>query len=243
MIACYAPQYVRFANDGMAYGAYGHRLVTNVAPYDLLQTALAVLKKTPDSRQCVVSLWRPDDLITAYEGTKNDLPCTLSWQFFIRNNALHLSGHMRSNDVWLGFPYDVYVNTCIQRMMAGTLKLAVGDYVHSVGSMHLYDKNRGAAQEAVAAAGTYVEVAAPSQPHEHLDEAPLWCAIEQAMRDGTYVRLMPNAWDAMSGLGKDTLACVATRWSKIRFWPPSFRKDITHAYHRRQRSSRQDDTM
>jgi hypothetical protein len=56
---------------------------------------------------------------------------------------------MRSNDVWLGFPYDVFVNTCLQQILANEMQLELGTYTHHVGSLHLYEKNEKAAREAL----------------------------------------------------------------------------------------------
>ena len=45
---------------------------------------------------------------------------------------------MRSNDAWLGFPYDVFTFTTIQKILANCLGLRAGRYVHLVGSFHIY---------------------------------------------------------------------------------------------------------
>lgn len=146
----YAPQYEKFGeSNGRAFGAYGYRLAMNIRGADMLNLAVAKLKRLPDTRQCVISLWRPNDL--EYMGMKNDLPCTLTWQFILRDGMLHMIVSMRSNDVWLGLPYDVYVNTCIQTLAANTLGVDVGTYTHHVGSLHLYDKNISAAVESMQA--------------------------------------------------------------------------------------------
>jgi thymidylate synthase len=146
----YAPQYKNFAEpDGTAYGAYGNRVLTNVAGWDQLQLAAETLRAHGNTRQCVVSLWKPDDLFHAMKGDKRDLPCTLMWQFLLREGRLHMIATMRSNDVWLGLPYDLFVNTCIQRIMAAEVGAKMGTYTHCVGSLHLYDKHRKAADAAL----------------------------------------------------------------------------------------------
>lgn len=146
MLLPYAPQYERFIEeDRKAYGAYGYRIRNNIGYEDQLDVAIRRLRNDPNCRQIVVSLWRPDDLLVT---DKKDVPCTVCWQFLLRNNKLHMVAYMRSNDAWLGFPYDVYCNTSIQAMTAATLGVQPGDYVHKVGSMHLYEKNSKAAIEA-----------------------------------------------------------------------------------------------
>ena len=137
----YAPQYSRFADpDGTAYGAYGPRVVPQ------LGQALSLLSADSETRQCVVAVWRPDDLQMA--GKTPDMPCTLYWQFVISNDKLHMLVTMRSNDLWLGTPYDVFAFTCFQRLMADELSIDVGDYYHYVGDLHVYERNWQAASEA-----------------------------------------------------------------------------------------------
>jgi thymidylate synthase len=81
--------------------------------------------------------WRPEAL---WQPTR-DVPCTLTWQFFIRDEKLELHVNMRSNDVWLGLPYDLFNFTSIQRHLAARLDVGIGDYYHHVGSLHLYEPN------------------------------------------------------------------------------------------------------
>ena len=47
-----------------------------------------------------------------------DIPCTVSLQFLIRENKLHLFVNMRSNDVFLGLPHDIFCFTMIQEIIA-----------------------------------------------------------------------------------------------------------------------------
>jgi len=56
----------------------------------------------PDTRQAVINIWREDPPHT------KDMPCTISCQFMIREDLLHCFVTMRSSDVWLGVPYDVF---------------------------------------------------------------------------------------------------------------------------------------
>lgn len=80
--------------------------------------------------------------------------CTLNLQFFVREGKVELHVNMRSNDIWLGFPYDVFNFTSLQRYVASALQLPAGEYVHHVGSMHLYERHYADA-ERVLAAGRY----------------------------------------------------------------------------------------
>lgn len=46
--------------------------------------------------------------------------------------------HMRSNDVYLGLPHDIFAFTMLQEIAAREIGVGLGSYLHSVGSMHLY---------------------------------------------------------------------------------------------------------
>ena len=134
LIERFAPQYRRFAPDGRAYGAYGKRVGWQ------LDEAIRLLKDDVASRQCVLSMWSPSDLLAAAR-KQLDIPCTLSLQLLLRDDRLHVICTMRSNDVWLGLPYDVFCFCTLQRLLAWELGVELGYYHHRAGSVHLYDRN------------------------------------------------------------------------------------------------------
>jgi thymidylate synthase len=146
MINAYAPQYVKFAEDGEAHGAYGHRIFHGINQLDYV---IRLLKADPDSRQAVLAIWNKLDLVGSYQKAHKDVPCTLTLQFLVRERKLNLIATMRSNDAWLGLPYDIFAFTCIQRLVADALGIDCGVYVHQAGSEHLYEKNWRAAREAI----------------------------------------------------------------------------------------------
>lgn len=145
----YAPSYTRFAQPGtlIAHGAYGARwyedLSFSAQAWDMteggqLELAIELLKKDPNTRQCILTMWNAGDLPCAMSGRYKDIPCTLSLQFLLRNGQLNCITTMRSNDAWLGLPYDVFAFTSIQRIIATELNCKLGWYQHQAGSMHLY---------------------------------------------------------------------------------------------------------
>lgn len=131
-----SPNYTEVLVDpaAAAYGAYGPRL------YDQLADVTSLLRREPDTRRAVLVIWQERDL--THDG---DRPCTLSLQLLVRDGALQLIVNMRSQDVWLGVPYDMFMFTQLQRSIALELGLRVGRYTHHVGSFHLYDRDRAAA--------------------------------------------------------------------------------------------------
>lgn len=154
MISAYAPQYEKFAEKGIAYGAYGFRWSHNPGfkieserlNHDLqfrnqLEAVVELLRADPNTRQAVITMWDSGDLLHAIEKDHKDLPCTISLNFFVREKKLHLIATMRSNDSWLGFPYDVFCFTYLQRIVAAMLQLDLGTYIHQAGSEHIYSTN------------------------------------------------------------------------------------------------------
>lgn len=139
MILPYNKNLVLFVNEwGSFDGAYGPKVVEQWAY--VLQT----LREDPQSRQAVINIWRERPRKSP------DIPCTLSLQFLLRDNGLNLVVTMRSNDAWLGLPYDLFVFTQLQRYLAMQLGVPVGEYVHNAGSLHLYQQHWEKAQQVVA---------------------------------------------------------------------------------------------
>ncbi len=133
-LAPYNRQIRNYAEEGVLPGAYGPPLK------DQWWWVKRKLQEDPDTRQAVINLWRPRPT------ESKDTPCTLSLQFLLRQHQLRLIVTMRSNDAWLGLPYDLFTFTQLQRLMAAELGVGVGEYIHNVGSMHLYAEDYAKAQ-------------------------------------------------------------------------------------------------
>ena len=94
-------------DDKTLNSAYGKRIRTNrVGLADNGQTQWSTCVRTlsddKDSRRALLLINEPrDQFKAAFHGSK-DVPCTLSLQFFIRENKLHCHANMRSNDVHWG---------------------------------------------------------------------------------------------------------------------------------------------
>ena len=129
----------RFSDDGVTFfGAYGPKIIT--------QTSYVVdtLIKDNDSRQGVLNIWRENPR------SSKDIPCTLSLQFFLReasdNLWLHTVATMRSNDAWLGTPYDTFNFSAISFYIAYCLnfrglKCKLGSLNIQAGSRHIYEND------------------------------------------------------------------------------------------------------
>jgi thymidylate synthase len=104
--------------------------------------AVEILKADKDSRQAIINIHRPSD---RHAGNK-DVACTLTLQFFIREDKLFMITNMRSNDIIRGFTNDVFQFTMLQEALMLQLRetypdLELGYYYHNAGSMHVYSRH------------------------------------------------------------------------------------------------------
>jgi len=133
-ISYYLPDYDRFADGETIFGAYGPRLL-NWNGLDQVRNVTKVLKIKRDSRQAVIQLFDAGDIVEEH----NDVPCTCTLQFLLRNEKLHMFTCMRSNDAYRGMPHDIFSFTMLQEIIARSLSVELGTYKHAVGSLHIYD--------------------------------------------------------------------------------------------------------
>lgn len=121
----------RYRDGQVLHGAYGPRIRTQ------MPRAIDMLSHNTGTRQAYVAIWNP----LVDQDDRADIPCTTGFQFLLRDGRLHMVVNMRSNDAWLGFPYDVFQFTYLQKTVAWCLGAMPGTYTHNVGSMHLYEEN------------------------------------------------------------------------------------------------------
>ena len=131
----YTHNWDRMSDDGITVNSnYGY-CIQHKYEFDQWKYVEDLLRKSPESRQAVIPIK------TASTEQSKDVNCTVCLQFFIRNNKLHLTTYMRSNDIWLGFPYDVFQFTAMQIVMSMRLGVELGTYTHIAGSLHLYERD------------------------------------------------------------------------------------------------------
>ena len=143
-IKLYTNAWDRMSDDGKTVNSnYGY-MMHEYYGFDQLAMCEEILKNNPESRQAVVNIKPAIDLRS--ESTK-DLNCTICLQFLIRDNRLYMTTYMRSNDLWMGFPNDVFQFTCMQIWLAMRLGIKLGTYIHIAGSLHLYERDYNKAKE------------------------------------------------------------------------------------------------
>ena len=108
-ITHYLKKYAECAIEERLPGAYGPRMFGTDA-FAQVHRIIEMLKNGPDTRQAVLQLFAAADLIPGH----NDVPCTCTLQFVIREGRLTLMVYMRSNDLHYGTPHDIFSFTMIQ---------------------------------------------------------------------------------------------------------------------------------
>jgi len=142
LLLAIAPQFQRYARpDGTFWGSYGRRIGQQ------LDAVYRKLRADPETRQAVITLWDPD---LDNKSGESDYPCTVALGFSINvHDQLDMHTTMRSNDAWLGLPYDIFQFTQLQWSLANTLGVSPGTYTHTTWSLHLYADNRDDAMKIV----------------------------------------------------------------------------------------------
>jgi thymidylate synthase len=155
----YAKHIASFSDNGETFfGAYGPKIKAQL-PY-----VLDKLAEDHDTRQAVLTIWRESPPAT------KDVPCTVSVQWFIRDGRLHCIDAMRSSDLWLGWPYDIfnfamlthYLRLCLRGrgidVRPGTLTLFAG-------SQHIYERNFDRVQKILSEVRGTIPESGPSVTH------------------------------------------------------------------------------
>lgn len=143
-IRYYIPRYENESQDGLSiYGGYGPRLFAKNGNINQVNNVINLLKTKPDSRRAVIQLFDAVDLASE----QIEIPCTCTLQFLLRKERLTLIAHMRSNDAYIGLPHDIFCFTMLQELIACDLGCQLGDYIHMVGSLHIYETNLGQVSE------------------------------------------------------------------------------------------------
>ena len=125
-------KFSEFTDAGVFHGAYGTRVAGRLG--DLV----SLLARDADTRQAVLTIY---DSRSDLGALKRDVPCTVALQFMVHGHGLEMKVMMRSNDLWLGTPYDLMQFSILQGAVAQALGLYPSLYVHSVGSLHLYERD------------------------------------------------------------------------------------------------------
>ena len=132
------------------HGSYGHRLRVHLGT-DQLKRAYDSLRHEPNTRQVVLQIWDSAIDLPAADGSPadQDIPCNVASLLKVRDGKLEWTQIIRSNDVFLGVPYNFVQFTSLQEIVAGWMGIECGSYNQISDSLHVYEKDLAGVIDAV----------------------------------------------------------------------------------------------
>ncbi|MDF1584046.1 MAG: thymidylate synthase [Methyloprofundus sp.] len=117
--------------------------------YDQVSALITGIKNNPNSRRHIISGWNvadlPDESKSPQENVVNGKmalpPCHLLYQWYVADGKLSGSLYIRSNDLFLGNPYNTCSLAIFTHMIAQQCDLEVGEIIISIGDCHLYSNH------------------------------------------------------------------------------------------------------
>lgn len=115
---------------------------SKIGGFDQLKYVINEIKTNPYSRRILMCYWNPPD----FDKTAL-LPCHYSCQFYVENDRLNCHFTMRSTDVFLGLPFNIFSYTVLTYIIAMKCDLKPGKVVYTGGDVHLYKTHIKQVQE------------------------------------------------------------------------------------------------
>ena len=100
---------------------------------DQISWIINEIKTNPNSRRLIVSAWSPNQI---HEMALP--PCHTMFQFYVTDGKLSCQLYQRSADFVLGSPFNIASYALLTHMIAQICDLSVGDFVYTMGDMHVY---------------------------------------------------------------------------------------------------------
>jgi len=116
--------------------SYGPRLFNfNNAINQIDDFLIPLLKKNNFSRRGIVTLWHPTEDSKSY---KREIPALISIDFKMRNKKLNVTAIVRSNDLFFGWPANIYQIFVLQEYVAKELNCKTGSLTTFSNSAHIF---------------------------------------------------------------------------------------------------------
>ncbi len=133
-IEFYAGNLLAFSPDRLTLGgsAHGARVFARLAGQSLYERCLLCLRDDGESNRAVIPAYQPGDTCTG----PSDAPCVIAIMPYRRGTRLHMSVHMRAQEITRLLAYDIFEFTLFQEYLAASLGLELGRYYHGAFALH-----------------------------------------------------------------------------------------------------------
>lgn len=102
-------------------------------PINQIARVVESIRTNPDSRRHIVNAWNVSDV------DRMALPpCHMFFQFYVADGRLSCQLYVRSNDLFLGAPFNIAEYALLLHMMAQQCDLDPGELVYTIGDAHIY---------------------------------------------------------------------------------------------------------
>lgn len=116
---------------------------------DQLNNIIQMIKNNPNDRRLLVNSWHPALLPDASKSFSENIangkqalpPCHYSFQFYVVNNEISLKLNMRSNDLFLGNPFNIAQYSILLHMVAQVTNLIPKEFIYDGGDIHIYNNH------------------------------------------------------------------------------------------------------
>jgi thymidylate synthase len=117
--------------------------------FDQIAALIDSLRHNPNSRRHIINGWNvaclPDETLKPWENAATGRmalpPCHVLYQFYVAIGRLSASLYIRSNDLFLGNPYNTASLAFLTHMLAQQCDLQPGEIIISIGDCHLYSNH------------------------------------------------------------------------------------------------------
>lgn len=109
---------------------------------DQLTNLIDGLRNDPYGRRHILTAWNPSELDNMALP-----PCHILSQYYVQDGKLSCMLMQRSNDNFLGSPYNVSSYALLTHMIAQVCGYEVGEFIHTMGDTHIYHNHFDAVNE------------------------------------------------------------------------------------------------
>lgn len=110
--------------------------------FDQIWNLIKQIQNNPDSRRLIVSGWNPGeaDMVALP-------PCHTLFQFRVYGDRLSCQLYSRSQDTFLGTPFNITSYALLTYLIAKVCNLKPYEYIHTIGDAHIYHNHFDAVKE------------------------------------------------------------------------------------------------